>query len=396
VVTIRQSDGSRRDVYLGEFNSPNSRREYGRLVTELSTASLPALVTNPSSLGSVSIDEVLLAFWRHAEVHYRRADGTPTHELVEYRQSFKPLRQLYGHTAAKDFGSLALKAVRAKMIERGLCRRLINQRVGRIRRVFKWAAAEQIIPVTTYPLLTTLPGLQKGRSEARDLDSVEPVSAEHVLATILHLPRPIRGMVEFEMLTGCRPGEACSIRPIDVDTTGPVWMYRPGQHKNSWRGKSRVVAIGPQAQMVLFEFAPSERTDHFFSPARSVAEFHAERTANRKTPLFPSHVRRNKAKRKPKPALVPATAYTSESYGRAIARAVRKANAEFLESGVELDLHIPHWHPNQLRHLHATEVRRRFGLEAAQVALGHQHARVTEIYAEKNQSLAAEVALVMG
>jgi hypothetical protein len=26
---------------------------------------------------------------------------------------------------------------------------------------------------------------------------------------------------------------------------------------------------------------------------------------------------------------------------------------------------VPYWHPNQLRHLHGTEVRRRFGLEAA-------------------------------
>ena len=64
---------------------------------------------------------------------------------------------------AKQFGSLALKSVRAKMVNAGLCRRLINQRIGRIRRTFKWAAAEELIPVTTYQLLTTLPGLQKGR-----------------------------------------------------------------------------------------------------------------------------------------------------------------------------------------------------------------------------------------
>ena len=38
---------------------------------------------------------------------------------------------------------------------------------------------------------------------------------------------------------------------------------------------------------------------------------------------------------------------------------------------------LPHWHPHQLRHTHATEVRRRFGLEAAQVALGHSQAQVT-------------------
>src|SRR5262249_9664879 len=35
------------------------------------------------------------------------------------------------------------------------------------------------------------------------------------------------------------------------------------------------------------------------------------------------------------------------------------------------------WSPNQVRHTYATEVRKRFGLEAAQVALGHAHADVT-------------------
>ena len=44
---------------------------------------------------------------------------------------------------------------------------------------------------------------------------------------------------------------------------------------------------------------------------------------------------------------------------------------------------LPHWHPHQLRHTHATEVRRRFGLEAAQVGVGHSQARVTEVYAER-------------
>ena len=58
--------------------------------------------------------------------------------------------------------------------------------------------------------------------------------------------------------------------------------------------------------------------------------------------------------------------------------------------------HDHHWHPNQLRHLHATEVRKRFGLEAAQVVLGHANANTTEIYAEKNEALAAKVAMEMG
>ena len=50
-----------------------------------------------------------------------------------------------------------------------------------------------------------------------------------------------------------------------------------------------------------------------------------------------------------------------------------------------------HWHPNQLRHSKATEIRRQFGLEAAQVVLGHAKADVPQIYAERDSALAVEV-----
>ncbi len=55
-----------------------------------------------------------------------------------------------------------------------------------------------------------------------------------------------------------------------------------------------------------------------------------------------------------------------------------------------------HWHPNRLRHTFATKVRKAHGLEAAQVLLGHAKADVTQIYAEKNDALAATVAAKIG
>ncbi len=54
------------------------------------------------------------------------------------------------------------------------------------------------------------------------------------------------------------------------------------------------------------------------------------------------------------------------------------------------------WSPNRLRHAAATEVRRQFGLEAAQVTLGHSKANTTEIYAERDHDLARTVALRIG
>jgi site-specific recombinase XerC len=54
------------------------------------------------------------------------------------------------------------------------------------------------------------------------------------------------------------------------------------------------------------------------------------------------------------------------------------------------------WHPNQRRHSFATRVRKEHGLEAAQVMLGHSHADVTQVHAERDQQLAATVAAKIG
>jgi site-specific recombinase XerD len=53
---------------------------------------------------------------------------------------------------------------------------------------------------------------------------------------------------------------------------------------------------------------------------------------------------------------------------------------------------VPRFAPNQIRHAAATRIRRQFGLEAAQVILGHSNMNTTEIYAEKNVDAAVKIA----
>ena len=385
-------------VTLGKYNSPVSRAEYARIVAELAVAPTTGQPTPASPRAAdVTVNEVLLAFWRYAEHHYRRADGTSTNELPQFRQTFRLVRELYGHTPAGEFGPLALKALRQRMIDVGWSRKLINQRVGRVKRAFKWAASEQLIPVAVFQSLATVSGLQVGRTVAREMPPVEPVAEAHVRATRPFLRPAMRVMVEVQRLTGMRPGEVCQLRPCDIDTTGNVWRFSPLQFKTKHRGKSRVVVIGPKAQALLTAFAPADPTDYYFSPRRVVEDFHAERSARRITPLYPSHARRNLAKRVNCPGRTRAAKYTVAVYGRAIARAVVRANAHRERmAGVGNFDPVAHWHPNQLRHAHGTAVRREFGLEAAQVALGHEKANVTEVYAERNLALAERVATTIG
>ena len=85
---------------------------------------------------------------------------------------------------------MKLKAVRHKMIEAGLLRGVVNQRVGRIVRMFKWAVAEEMVPEGTWGALTTVAGLERGRTAARETDPVCPVHDADVEAVLpFALPR---------------------------------------------------------------------------------------------------------------------------------------------------------------------------------------------------------------
>ena len=196
-----------RQHYLGRYGSPESVAEYHRLIREwLARSPVPMGEAGPGDDG-LTINELLLAFWtRHAVRHYRKADGTPTGELANYRDTLRPLRRLQGSTPAAEFGPLRLKALRQAMIEAGLARSTINQRIGRVVRVFKWAASEELIPAGVYHALKTVSGLPKGRTGAREPGPVRPVAEEAVAAIRPHVARQVWAMVELQRLTGMRFG----------------------------------------------------------------------------------------------------------------------------------------------------------------------------------------------
>lgn len=386
-----------KDCYLGRYNSPKSLEKYHRLITEwlskgcVSTSTVNLVATSRK----LSVNRLMLAFWRFAKTYYQR-DGEPTSEMGCLRDALRPLRQLYGRTAAVEFGPKSLKAVRQSMIDAGLCRGVINSRTRRIKAVFKWGVEEELLPPSVYHALQAVPGLRKGRTTAREPEPVRPVTEEVVEATLLHLPKVIRDMVRFQRLTGCRPTEACIVRPVDIDCSGSVWEYRPTAHKTQHCGRERIIFIGPKAQDILRGYLLRPTEAYCFSPRDSEKARNAERRANRKSAMTPSQ-----AKRRPKknPRRQPRDHYDRNSYRRAIHRAVdtinkkRKEDAE--KAGGEAVL-LPKWSPNQLRHTAGTEIRRHYGIEAAQTVLGHAQADVTQIYAERDHELAARIMREVG
>src|SRR5262249_23722274 len=111
------TDGARRrDVLLGRHGTGASRHEYARVLAEWETNGRRLLTTTAAG-HDLTINELIKAFWPHVEKHYRRPDGTQTNEVNDYKLSLRPLKHLYGDDAAKDFGPLALKAVRELLVK---------------------------------------------------------------------------------------------------------------------------------------------------------------------------------------------------------------------------------------------------------------------------------------
>jgi integrase len=390
-----------RDFYLGKHNSPESWEKYHRLIADwllsrnlTSVLPTPTVASNPEPR-PISINEMLLAYWGFVQGYYRH-DGQPTKEVSCLKYALRPLKKLFGTTAAVDFGPKALKAIREYMIEQDLCRNQINARIYRIRRAFRWAVSEELIPASVYESLKTVTGLQRGRSAARESEAVKPVPIADVQAFLPFVSPQIAAMVQIQMLTGMRPGEVVIMRPSDLDRTSKTWIYRPSDHKMQYRDIEKIVPLGPLAQALIQPFL-ERAPDAFLFSARESAMWRNEQRAlkrnpNRKTPIYPSELRarerRKQAKRQDQPKRPLRDRYDVDSYRRAITYGIERARGQ----GVQ----IPHWHPHQLRHTRATQIRKQYGIEGAQVALGHQSADITQVYAERNLELAMRIAQEIG
>ncbi len=383
-------------IWLGKFGSDESIERYNRLVAELVASPVTQALRSTATTSAITITELCASYWEHAKGWYVK-DGKPTNQLPHVKQHLRILRELYGSARVDEFGPLALQAIQAHLVELGFSRVGVNARIGGIKRVFRWGVAQELVPGRVHQDISCVSGLRKGRTPAPECEPIGPVDDSAVLATLPELSPVVADMVQFQRLTGARPGEVCILRPCDLDRSSEVWTYHPGHHKTEHHGRTRVIYIGPQAQDILRAYLLRPADSYCFNPAESAKLYREHRHAMRKTPL--SCGNRPGLNRMRKPKHPPGTRYTNDAYRRSIHRAVNRINArrakDAKKAGSKPEL-LPLWSPNRLRHTAATQIRRQFGLEAAQVTLGHAKADVTQVYAERDSKLARTVAAKIG
>ena len=368
---------SGQDFYLGVHGTAESSARYRRLIREYVNAGfrMPSREEREGYPVARLCDEYLT----FAERAYRRRDGTPTGTVENVRLAMRHLFVFAADLDARAFGPRSLVGLRDGLIDGGLARATVNDRIQIVRRAFKWAAEKELVPASVHHGLQAVSGLRRGRSAARETDPVRPVPEEHIHAALPFMPEPVRDMVRLQLLTGARPGEIAAMRDCDIDRTTPTWVYTPAEHKNSWRGQDRQIYLGPTArQIVAARLRPDAATTYLFSPRDAERSRHARERAARKTPLWPSHLRAQARRRSSVERADFSDHYDVDTYRQAIRRACTRAG-------------VPPWSPNRLRHNAATQLRREHGLDIAKAVLGHRLVETTQIYAEIDRKRAMEV-----
>jgi integrase len=378
-----------KSVYLGVWQTPESRTRYEQVISEWlacgrQSAPPPA---GTAAHDPLTVGELILRYFRFAQTYYP-PDGDTTSESRSIREALRPVRQLYDPQPAASFGPLALKAVRQAMVDSGWCRSHVNHQINRVRRMFRWAASEELISASVFEALRSVSGLAKGRCGVREGRPVEPAFWVDVEAIKPFCPRPVAAMLDLQYLAAMRSGEVRLMRTMDIEQCLPdCWLYRPGsdqgrhgQHKNSWRGQNRVIVLGPKAIAVL---APWLRLDepeaYLFQPRQAVEDRNARRRAERVSPRTPSQLAR---KRKARPKRPPGGHYKSSSYAHAVARACEKAGVKF--------------RPYGLRHGRKMEIESADSTEAARAVLGQKSIQATEHYGTLDLRRATEVITRLG
>ena len=181
-----------------------------------------------------------------------------------------------------------------------------------------------------------------------------------------------------------------------------------------------MVFLGPKARKIVSSFLKPDLSAYLFSPADAGADQREKRHLARKTPMSCGNVPGSNVQRRPRKK--PRDHYGVDSYPRAIKyacerafplpehlqqmrlpngkRETRSAWTARLTAAQKKEIKAwrkaHDWHPHQLRHTAATNFRKNFGLEPAQVIVGHKTLTVTQVYAEKNVEAAMRVMSEVG
>lgn len=370
-VRLPLPDGKRRVVYLGPHGTAETKRRYRDTIAKFLAGTLPDTATAKAPPpDQVLVSRLCLEYLTHARAEYRNEDGEVSRFVTDLDRAATALLAVCRNKPAAEVTCADLFEVREQLLApmaNGVVRsrKYVNSVLVRVKGIFRWGCQYGLVPGGTWHALSAFRGLGIGRGGARETPPVEAIPRAVVDAILPHLPEHLRTAIEVLWWSGARAGELCDMTTGSIDRSGPVWLYRPARHKGAWRGRDRVVRLGPKCQELLRPLLKVDPNACLFSPRQTMAERFAERRAERQTRVQPSQVER--AEQRAAAGSPFGDRYEVSAIRRAVHRACDAAQVE------RFGLH-------RLRHSAGTRLVLACGDDAARVQLGHSDARMVRRY----------------
>jgi hypothetical protein len=181
--------------YLGTYGTPEIEEKYLRVISEWT-----ALKRTPAtSKTEVTVNTLVTLFLEYAETYYVK-NGRNTITYTHFVEISDKLTKFYGSVPVDKFSPVSLDTLRQVLIDsrqvqkpnslekpEPLSRKYVNYCVDRIKQIFKWGVANDLVKSETHYALCQLAGLKKGRSRAKELPKVKPVPDDIVEKTLPYL-----------------------------------------------------------------------------------------------------------------------------------------------------------------------------------------------------------------
>jgi integrase len=395
---------------------------------------------------------------RISEVKISRCKGTKADqaEITLVKRSLLLLAP-YDEMLADDINGTHLTEIQQGLINsQANSRKTINTKMKIICGAFEYGHINGLCLAATSDLI--MKWRQKHSLKGKDTHVRGPkdVSAadENLVRETIAAANPLLGtMITCQLHTGMRSENLTELRWQDIDRsmyeTEGVWLYSPTHHKTETKGKELPIYFGPAAITRLLDYEkmrPDQGHPYIFNPKASwcYPQFATQKTTTRRptgaaakilkllqagpastTRLqgikrhFNSKItylrnlghdiERTANPNHHKPSVFTYHGYTKpESETKSWSHFYERSKKTSLNAHYSTDTYykavakllkksgLPHWHPHQLRHLHATKVGHSLGIEAAQAVVGHSNQRTTRRYMEKNKALARKSQKVFG
>lgn len=360
--------------YLGAFGSPGAHARYAELIQQWLASGRRPLHALPNPVQATRTVRDLFASYREWIVATGRyvKNGRPTTQRALIEKVLTEFEAFVGSLRVTQLSESLVVQWRDRLEQNaGLTRRGVNRKVTLLLSVLKWARARGLVTREVWADCSAVEPLKRGECGARrervrerravTLDEIEKVAAASSC-------RHVAAMLRVQALLGCRPGEVCAMRWMDIDTCPVVvdgvamWTYRVPQEtaKTGHHGLRICYPVPPAAQRILEEFrAPPAAL--LFNPRASMTE-------------------RGRARKQAKAF---GEVWTARAYRNAVTRACAAAG-------------VPYFSPHEIRHGAITRAAETHGVLAAQRLANHQSAATTARYMHPDDLAAYRVAARIG